>query len=370
MARYIDKKKNNTILYAASLILVVALVLILYISGVFGGSTRTLRAEKLRCVSSQRVTPFGDRILYYDGITIFCLSSSGRELWKYSVGQSADFTVGENHVVAWIGSSLHIIDRNGNPTFNDQLSDDIQLVRAGKRYIAVVIGPSTNPSIMIKDMAGLSVGLNISSENRSVLIDVGFFNNDEYLWAISMDIYNVVPTYTMQSYQVGLKNTGDVILGEEIVYKVLYSGDMLNIINTRDIKLFNYRCESQPGAKRLVYGWQLSDYALSKGDARLLFVPVKQLADDQGITELRLLEGKKDLRYTLPDQCIGTGLNGNTLFAFSSDSLYRCGIHSQRFSALRLPAPITQPVTAYYGRLSNGVALIACGQEVFAVTLP
>ena len=88
------------------------------------------------------------------------------------------------------------------------------------------------------------------------------------------------------------------------------------------------------------------------------------------ITELRVLQGNRSYRYTLPDTSVGAAIRGSTLYAFSADSLYRADINAQRFTALKLPAPITQPVTGYIGKLTNGVALVNCGQDVFAVTLP
>ena len=50
-----------------------ALLIILLVMaglGVFGGSNRSVTAVKLRCVATQDVTPFGDQILYYDGMTL------------------------------------------------------------------------------------------------------------------------------------------------------------------------------------------------------------------------------------------------------------------------------------------------------------
>ena len=89
----------------------------------------------------------------------------------------------------------------------------------------------------------------------------------------------------------------------------------------------------------------------------------------QNITELRVLSGnKKDSRYTLPDACVGAGIWDNTVFAFSGDVLYRADLSAQRFSALG--TTIEDTITGYIGLLSNGVALVSCGDEVWAVTLP
>ena len=66
--------------------------------------------------------------------------------------------------------------------------------------------------------------------------------------------------------------------------------------------------------------------------------------------------------------CVGAGIRNKKLYAFSSDSLYRADMNAQRFTALRLP--VDNAVTGYLGMTSDGTALLACGSEVWAVTIP
>ena len=42
-----------------------------------GGGVRESTAAKLTCFANQNVTAFGDGVLYYDGVELHCLSSSG-----------------------------------------------------------------------------------------------------------------------------------------------------------------------------------------------------------------------------------------------------------------------------------------------------
>ena len=65
---------------------------------------------------------------------------------------------------------------------------------------------------------------------------------------------------------------------------------------------------------------------------------------------------------------MGAGIRNKKLYAFSSDSLYRADMNAQRFTALRLP--VGNEVTGYLGMTSDGTALLACGSEVWAVTIP
>lgn len=364
-------KKNDKRMIFVIAAIVIALALILYMSGVFGGRARRVSAWQLRCIASQQPTPFGDRVLYYDGTTLFCLSASGSEVWSYALGSGAGFDAEDRHVVAWAGANLHILDRNGRATYNDRLADDIQFARVGPRYVAAVIGPNVSPTLIIKDMSGLGVDSETLSYTGRVILDMGFFENGQYIWVTSLDVYGVVPGTAMNIYGVGATNTGTVELGEELSYKVLYSNGLLNVVNTREVNLYDYRgLPKDAGTRRLVYGWRLIDWGVGEGDAKMLFAPVFQTGFEPQITELRVLWGSRNSRYTLPDTCVGATLRGNTLYAFSADSLYRADMNARRFTAARLPSPIDQPVTGYIGKLSNGVALVHCGQDVFAVTLP
>lgn len=369
MQRYATGSRPKLRNYWIVPVVVLLVLLVLYLGGGFGGAARRLSARKLRCVVTQQVTPFGDRLLYYDGTTIYCLSANGSELWKYMVGAGAGFSVSDTLVAVWVGEQLHILDRNGRVTYNDRLTDTIQFARPGSQYVAAAVGDMVSPTLMTKDVNGLAVDSESVAYEDRIILDMGFFENGEYLWTTSLDVYGVAPMTMLNIFQVGARNTGEVELGEEITYAVLYAGDKLNVINTRQINRYDYHGILTPNMSRLVYGWQLIDHTMGGRDALMLFAPVMQTTQEQRITQLRVLWGSRDSRYTLPDNCVGAGVRGTSLFAFSSDTLYQADISAQRFSALRLD-DIKQPVTGYIGKLSNGVALVSSGMDVYAVTLP
>ncbi len=372
MESFNRSKQHKGRLVAVIAAILIAAVAIAYLAGVFGGGTRRLSAKRLRPVVTQSVTPMGDRLLFYDGTTLFCLSSNGTELWKYVLGPGAGFHVSDRLVVAWAGGSLHILDRNGRITFNDRLADTIQFARAGQKYVAAVTGDTLSPTLLVKDANGLAVDSETVAYESKALLDVGFFENGDYLWTTALDVLGVAPLTVMNIYRVGAMNTGEVDLGQEITYAVVYSGKKLSVINTRDIKVYDNRGTLDPFEKRLVYGWRLIDSLSGSGDAVMLFAPVHQTGQTQSITELRVLSGggskARDSRYTLPDACVGAGIWNNTVFAFSGDVLYRADLSGQRFSALQSTIPDT--ITGYIGLLSNGTALVSCGDDVWAVTLP
>ena len=359
------KKISPYLLIAA---IVVLMLLIAYLLGLLSGEGGTISGKKLRCVVSQDVTVFGDRVLYYDESTLFCLSTSGSELWSVQVGSGARFHASDRHVVVWTTNQLQVLDRNGRSTYNDRLSESIQFARVCDKYVAIVTGDGVSPTLTIKDMDGNHVDEETSNYADLMLLDCGFFGDDEYLWTTALDVYGAVPETTMHTYRVGRMNTGNVSLGEPITYAVVYSGSSLNVINTRQLRLYDYRGTEDTDGTVLVYGWQLISSTATSSDPYLLFAPVLQTDTAGSFSELRLLHGSTDTRYSLPDTCVGAAIYKKRLYAFSGDSLYRADISAQRFTALRLPVDGT--VTDYLGMTSNGVALLVCGTNVWAVSVP
>lgn len=348
--------------------IVALIILIAYVLGLLTGGSGNMTGKKLRCVVSQDVTVFGDRILYYDNQTLFCLSTAGNELWSVSVGEGASFHAGPKHVVVWVNDQIQLLDRNGNSTYNDRMTDPIQFARAGEKYVAIVSGEDMNTVLTVKDLQGAHVDDWPTNYAQLLILDCGFFGNGEYLWTTALDVYGAVPEITLNTYQVGKMDIAAVSLGEPITYSVIYSGDKLNVINTRQLRLYDFRGTQSAQDTVLVYGWELIDHVTTNNYPYLLFATVLQADSAGAITELRLLHGSTDTRYSLPDTCVGAGIRNKKLYAFSADSLYRADMNAQRFTALRLP--VDSAVTGYIGMTSDGTALLACGNEVWAVTVP
>ena len=83
------KRRRFFLLILAAVLLI---LIILAARGAFATVGRTVSAVKLRCMATQDVTPFGDEILYYDGLTLYCLRSNGTEHWSYPLGENASFS--------------------------------------------------------------------------------------------------------------------------------------------------------------------------------------------------------------------------------------------------------------------------------------
>ncbi len=363
-----DRRAKILTVAVIAAVVIVGAVVLLSALGIINPST-SMNWVRLRCASTQQVTPFGNTVLYYDGTTLYCLNANGTEKWSFTLGSNAGFSCEGGTLVAWVDNQLFIFDSNGRSTYNDHLIEGkVQFAKAGSRYVAAVVGESISPKLIIKDLDGLTLDTEDNAYKDMIILDAGFFSGGEYLWTTALDVYGTVPATTMFTMRVGQMNTGEVSLGESLCYAVKYAGGKLNVITTRQLSLYDYQGTQDKSGTVLVYGWRLADWAESAGGAELLFSPSRQMEEDAAITELRLIRGTRDTRLTLPSGCVGAALHRSRVYAFASDTVYRAAYRDNHFTALSLP--LNRPVTGYLGMLDNGTALLCCGDDVYTVTMP
>ena len=367
LSRSMNQKRRLIVLAAAVVLLG---LVVLAIMSAFNSGGRSVSAVHLQCTATQDVTPFGDSILYYDGMNLVCLNARGEEKWSYAVGANTSFSCSDSMIAAWSGSQLHFIDRNGRSTYHDILSDTVQFARVGRKYVAVVVGNDVNPTLQIKDLQGTSVDSENSKFADMIVLDAGFFGDGEYLWTTSVDVYGTTPDMTLNTFLVNLRNTGTVSLGENLTYAIVYAGSKLHVISTQQLRQYDYRGTLDPGGTVLVYGWQLIDHAVYGSTPMLLFAHSYQLDEQGSIYELRLLSGKVDRRFTLPNSCVGAALYNRRMYTFAREMIYRADINAQRFTPIVPPDSLRNAtITGYLGMLKNGTALLTSYNDVYAVTL-
>ena len=327
-------------------------------------------AAQLPCPYSDTIQPFGKNVLYYDGMSIHCMSDTGAVRWSFQIGADAGYDAGDTVVVAWVGSTIYILDQNGNSSYNDNLGEEVQFARAGSQYVAAVVGETTSPRLLVKDHTGAHMDEEADAYSGLIMLDVGFYGkNGEYMWTLALDVFGTASNTILNTFEVGKMNTGEVSLGEPITYAVVYENSVLRVINTRKMLTFNDRGTGDTSASVLVYGWRYLDSEVpERGDALMLFAPTSQTENMYDLHELRLISGSRDKRYSLPDTCVGATVWNKTVYAFSKDTLYRAGQNDSRFTTYTLP--VEGECTQLIGTLTNGKAVIACGDQVYVVTLP
>ena len=368
----VKPKMNRAQAFSLLFLVVVVIALgVWLIAGLFSQKpSSTVSANKLPCPYSETIRAFGENVLYYDGMSIHCMSSTGGVRWSFPIGANADFDCNDQNVVAWIGSTIFILDQNGSSSYNDNLKQNIQFARVGEQYVAAVVGEEDAPRLLVKDLTGAHMDEESDAYNNLIMLDVGFYGNaGQYMWTLALDVYGTAANTVFNTFEVGKMNTGEVSLGEPITYAVVYENGLLRVINTRRMRTFNDRGSEDTAASALVYGWHYLDSDVpEKGNALLLFAPTSQAESIYDIRELRVISGGNDKRYSLPDTCLGATVWNKTVYAISARTLYRAGQNDSRFATYELP--MEESVTRYIDSLSNGRAIVACGEKVYVITLP
>ena len=336
------------------------------------GKGKEIGMAKLPCYSNQNVTPFRDGLVYYDGASIHHLTSTGTIRWSFPAGSDVKFAVGPTHMALWAGTQLFLVDKDGNATYNESMESVVQFARVGERYVAVVIGDDTDPKLIVKDLKGAQVDMEAEAYSGLMLLDTGFYGEQgEYLWTLALDVFGTAPNTVLNTFQVGKMNTGEVSLGESLTYKVIYENAKLRVFTSRQVYTYDYKCVQDTNSTMLIYGWKLIDAEIpERGRAKLLLAPTSQTSSAQLISELRVLEGMNDKRYTLPATCVGASIYRGNIYAISKDYIYRADMSSQKFFGYQIPAPEGVEISAFYGITEDGRMLLASGETMYSLTLP
>ena len=349
---------------------VLAVVLGIHFLGRYGKG-KEIGMSKLPCYSNQNVTPFRDGLVYYDGASIHHLSSAGTIRWSFPAGSDVKFAVGPAHLAIWSGTQLFLVDKDGKATYNESMESKVQFARVGERYVAVVVGEDTEPKLIVKDLKGTQVDME-DAFSSLMLLDAGFYGEQgEYLWTLALDVFGTAPNTVMNTFQVGKMNYKEVSLGECLTYKVIYENARLRVFTTQQVYTYDYQGTPESNSTMLVYGWKLIDAEVpERGRAKMLLAPTSQTSSTQLISELRVLEGMNDKRYTLPTTCVGASIYRGNIYAISSDYIYRADVNSTKFFGYQIPAPEGVSVTAFYRITDDGRMLLASGETMYSMTLP
>ena len=349
---------------------VLAVVLGIHFLGRYGKG-KEIGMSKLPCYSNQNVTPFRDGLVYYDGASIHHLSSAGTIRWSFPAGSDVKFAVGPAHLAIWSGTQLFLVDKDGKATYNESMESRVQFARVGERFVAVVVGEDTEPKLIVKDLKGTQVDME-DAFSSLMLLDAGFYGEQgEYLWTLALDVFGTAPNTVMNTFQVGKMNYKEVSLGECLTYKVIYENARLRVFTTQQVYTYDYQGIPESNSTMLVYGWKLIDAEVpERGRAKMLLAPTSQTSSTQLISELRVLEGMNDKRYTLPTTCVGACIYRGNIYAISSDYIYRADVNSTKFFGYQIPAPEGVSVTAFYGITDDGRMLLASGETMYSMTLP
>ena len=84
------------------------------------------------------IQALGENVLYYDGMTLYCVSRRAARAAGTSLSARARITAWATaKIVAWAGQQVYVLDKNGTCTFNDRMSAEVLFGAIGQSYIAV-----------------------------------------------------------------------------------------------------------------------------------------------------------------------------------------------------------------------------------------
>lgn len=361
-------KRARIILIIFTLLLIISVAYL--VSGLFTPEAYRADFRKLNTLPTSIYRAMGDKVLYYQNGTIYCLSDTGATRWSYDVGENAGFYANDTHVLIWRGSSVFLLDANGNSTYSDNLGQDIIFGRVDKQYFGVVMGNERRSRLVVSDLKGTQIDEESDAFANALILDFGFFGGaGEFMWTLKLDTDSTAANTVINTFEVGKMNTGEVSLGNYITYAVLYDNGNIDIINTRRMLVYDFRLSKQVKEPSLVYGWELLDYQMHNGeDGYKLFVQAGQRADTSNINELRMVSGGRDMRYTLPNAVPVAFVSGRNLYAISSNTIYKASINDTSFTSYPLEMP--NGVSGYLCKLNNGKVLLTDGIDVYVLRLP
>lgn len=358
-------KVIRRVIFAAVILLVV--VLIIYgISSLPSANKPVL----LNAKPTDNIQAFGENVLYYDGMTLSCVGPNGSSRWQYTLGIGADFSCTADKVVAWNGNQIHVLDKNGTPSYSDTLASPIRFARIGEVYVAACMGElGAETSSAVQVMSHTGGFLETISLEGLYPFDVGFFSSKgQLMWVLSLDIDGNVPITNIATYEPGRLSTGAAELDNTLVYRVYLHNNMLMLADTNWIRTYNYKCVEQADISPvLVYGWQIGEVRGVGKNTYALLEQVPSSGSASTFSELRMVTNfSTQASFRLLSPCFASGLGDKGVYAFGDDVIYHIPYGTNTVKPTRLSYTLTDFICT----LDGGRAVLVSGTEVFVQKLP
>ena len=367
-ARTPGGRKGSKARAILQLLIIGALVLAVVVAAVWGLSSLFRNSGKpvaLNARPTDNIQPFGDSVLVYDGTMLSCINAGGSTKWTFALGPDADYTCTSTMVVAWSGNQLHVIDKNGNPTYNDRMSQPIRFGRVGEAYVAVCTGDRTQSTVSVMSLTGALLE-HIPVEGLYVL-DVGFFSKVQLLWVLSLDMDGGVPVSNLKTFEPGKIIMGGRELSDVLVYSVYPYNNLLMVVDTAKVQAYNYKCVEQTDiSPLLVYGWSLRGVRAAGKQTYALFEPMPGTTGSETFSELRLAANESIATLRLLSPCFAGGLGEKGVYGFGPNVVFYAPYGQKAFKATYLTYTITDLICM----LDGDRAVMAAGDHVFIMKLP
>ena len=343
------------------------LTLLVYgIVSLLGGGPSLVRINAL---PSYNIQAFGENVLYYDGTTLTCVEPNGQIKWRFTLGAGADYSTDGEHVVAWVGNQLYVLDRNGLSSFNDRMDSAVRFARIGDTYVAACLAGETETTATVRVMDHDGTLLENTAVDDLYVLDIGFFHaNGPLMWVLSLDIEGTAPISNLTTYEPGKRITGAVDLNNKLVYNIYVHNNLLMLADTSNIRAYDYQCVEQTDLGNvLIYGWRVeSSRQVGRSTTYALLEPMASAPSGATFSELRLVNNYTPISMRLLSPCFASGLNSRGVYAFGSNVIYHAAYGQKTFQASYLSYTLTD----YICMLEGGRAVLVSGNDVFILKLP
>ena len=315
-----ERKKTTRLSTVAVLLVVAALCLGAFLLArvIAQGRPSMLRgATQTPAFANQHIEVLGNGILYYDGASLHALDDRARQMWSYSVGIEAGFSVGTGGVAAWSNEQLSLLSGDqGLTLYSGNAGGPVLDARIGTQYAAAQTGTEHNSTLVIMDHGGRQVD-KIELPNQTVL-DFGFFNGDTLVWVMYLNTEGTVPTCSITTYRPNRMQTGTITDENQVLYEVVFQSTKIRAVGTDYIKDYEYTTKEIPDNRMLVYGWYLMGIDDRSDNPLMAFVPVDQADSTTGVNDLRMIRGQTDQWVRLPYAAHNVLVLDDAVYAFNN----------------------------------------------------
>lgn len=325
------------------------------------GATKAIDIANL-----QDLQATADGFVYYDGSTVSSINSSGDVRWSYLVGAEAGFSATDYGVATWVDRTITLIDgKSGSTSFNGNMDAPVLSAYVGDKYAAVLTGEEeANSTIVLMENGGKQVSQIVLEDVFAV--DYGFFSNGTLLWVMVCDSNGTVPTCNIQTYRPGKEIVGSIHDNEQLAYAVMFQSNQVLVAGDTYLRTYDYTGMENKAARKLVYGWYLTDCDESSTDPLMAFVNDAQYSGQSAIQDVRLVRSNLDRVVRLPFGCMDVVTVGNTIYGFSSDGhLLMMSTEDSTAQSYQM----NMRIDTVYGVTRDGVAILGYGGTIYLVDL-
>lgn len=363
------KKPSNT-RATVRLLLKIAGVLVVIIGLIWGGTLLfSGRSELVRINArpTDNIQAFGENVLYYDGMTLYCVKPNGDVDWHYSLGTGGDFYCTDSAVVAWVGNQIVVMNKSGQPTYADRLEKPILFARVGEVYVAACIGTNAlDSSVRILTHTGGTLET-IAIPDLYVL-DIGFFTSKgQLMWVLSLDVGGNAPITNLATYEPAKASTGAIEMQDVLAYRVYPHNNNLLVADTSNIRTYNYKCVQQTDLGTiLVYGWQIEQVRAVNRNTYALLQQTPSTGTAITFSELRLISNYQVSSLRLLTPCFASALSEKGVYAFGTNAVHYAPYGTKTFKTTSLSYALTD----FHCILNGQRAVVSIDDSVYIMKLP